>query len=405
MRKTLSFILVSMLLVTGSISAFAADTTIPSDVLGTKYETAVKKLVEKEIVKGYSDGTFRPEQPIDRAEVCSIIVNAMDPSDAELNAAKSAFSDMKEYGWAERFVNYAADKGVVSGYGDGIFKPSNNVTYNEIATMLVKAMGYSDKDLSGTYPASYVAKAQELGILKDVPIGENGDNAATRGDVAMMVSAVSEQIYDKYHSESPEGNGSDDKPTTGSSVTPSDNDAAIFKDAGGAFGMINGYSKVVDKDGSNVVQIEFLMNGETYKLNTDKTDLSDPIKYDGSLYYIKFNMDKTVKDIYQNPNEGRPKHYAVLAGSGDWADVSDRSKRVLTVAEAGASDSKELTILNDAVYYKATFDGGSIDGYEKGSLSDIDAGAKIRAYDVTDDKSAVADVVVYVTKRDAEKYL
>lgn len=402
MRRAISFLLVLMLILTSGIAAFAADVTIPTDVKGTNYESAVKNLMEKTGISGYSDGTFRPANTINRAEVCTIVVKAMQPSDVDLKAAENKFTDMAvpEYNWASSYVNYGAARKVVSGYSGNLFKPGNEVTYNEMAAMLINALGYTDKDLTGTWPENYMAKAKELGIFKNVAITGNGELAAARGDVALMTDAVVDQIIAKHKPIEPT---KPTKPTTtGSAVAPSDNNAAIFEKAGGAFGMINGVSSVTDKDGDQVAQIEFFMNGNTYNLNTNKSGVAPVIQYDGSLYYIKFDANKAVRNIYADPSSGNPKHFVVLAGQNGWANVADRVKTVVTVTNGASTD--EVNMVSDVILYRATFDGDSVNGYEKGSLSDITAGAKIRAYDVTDDKSAMADIAVYITSDDVAKH-
>ena len=47
-----------------------------SDVVGTEYEEAVKKLLADGVVSGYGDGSFQPENPITRAEVCAMLIKA-----------------------------------------------------------------------------------------------------------------------------------------------------------------------------------------------------------------------------------------------------------------------------------------------------------------------------------------
>ena len=67
-----------------------------SDVIGTEYEEAVKKLLADGVVSGYKDGSFKPENPITRAEVCAMLIKAggaVDAGESEV-AAEAAFSDL-----------------------------------------------------------------------------------------------------------------------------------------------------------------------------------------------------------------------------------------------------------------------------------------------------------------------
>ena len=193
MKKIMSFMLVSMVVWMAGLSAFAAEVEVPTDVKGTRFEDAVRVLMEKEILSGYPDGTYLPDNTINRAEACTAVVKAVDPVEAAKETTKaSIFTDMDAYAWAQKYVGLAVDKGIVSGYGNNIFKPQNPVTYNEMATMLVNAMGYSAKDLGADpWPANYVNKANELGLFEDV-LATDKSAAATRGDVALMMAAAVE---------------------------------------------------------------------------------------------------------------------------------------------------------------------------------------------------------------------
>ena len=167
-----------------------------SDVVGTEYEEAVKKLLADGVVSGYGDGSFKPENPITRAEVCAMLIKAGEKAatgsaDAagESAAAGASFSDLDKAPWAESFIVKAADYGIVSGYTDGTFKPTNNITNNELASMIVKAAGVKSGDITGGWPEGFVNKAKELGAVI-----KTGDALATRGDVAVAIYGTQEKI-------------------------------------------------------------------------------------------------------------------------------------------------------------------------------------------------------------------
>ena len=167
--KTIAFTLVLLLSTTG---VFAA---VPDDVKGQPYETAVSALMEKGIITGDTNGDFNPDSTLTRAQACVIIVKTMDPPSAEVvgtatqSAAKSGFSDMTGYGWAEGYISYAVKHGVTMGYPDGTFKPGNSVTMSELVTMVLRAAAYTDETLGGTWPSNYMEKASELNLLAGAP--------------------------------------------------------------------------------------------------------------------------------------------------------------------------------------------------------------------------------------------
>ena len=91
MKKTTSSILAAALIFSTGLTAFAADVMIPEDVKGTKYEAAVTTLVEKEILSGYPDGTYRPAGTINRAEACTAVVKPWIPQEPLSTTPKTAF--------------------------------------------------------------------------------------------------------------------------------------------------------------------------------------------------------------------------------------------------------------------------------------------------------------------------
>jgi len=180
MKRVISFVLV-LALVLGSFSmAFAA----PADVAGTDYEEAVGALTELGVVTGYTDGNYYPEKAVNRAEAAKLVITALGLAEyAEGNTA--SFTDLAGYGWAAGYIGYAEALGILKGDGNGKFRPADTVSYQEMATMLVRAVGYTDESLPGTWPANYVVKAKALGIMDG--IAQAGSAAANRGDVAVMI--------------------------------------------------------------------------------------------------------------------------------------------------------------------------------------------------------------------------
>jgi len=188
MKKVLSIVLtIAMVMSFMPSVVFAADSATYSDISGKKCEAAVEELSELGVVNGYEDGTFRPENNVTRAEMSKLIVAALglDPT-----SGTTKFIDMGGSEWAIPYVGYAESLGIVNGYGGGKFGPKDNVTYDQAITMIVRALGYTDacEEMQGTWPANYVQKGNELGVLKDV--NKTGADPANRGDIAIMLANV-----------------------------------------------------------------------------------------------------------------------------------------------------------------------------------------------------------------------
>ena len=150
--------------------AAAADTKF-SDVGDSYTSSAVETLRLMGVLDGYGDGTFRPDAVLNRAQFCKMAVYAMDGS-GELGrySTVTIFPDVKPSHWASAYINMASKKGIISGYADGKFKPSQTVTAGQAVTILMRGLGYKDGDMGGVWPQSYMAEAQTSGLLKSTGI-------------------------------------------------------------------------------------------------------------------------------------------------------------------------------------------------------------------------------------------
>ena len=185
MKKILGLIL--SLILTLSVSAVSVSAAVFPDVSGMSCESAVTVLTGLRVINGYEDGTYRPDRIVSRAEMAKLIVAIMGKTSLATSTNPS-FSDMETAAWSIPYVEYAASKGIINGYGDGRYGPSNPVKYNEALKMIVCALGYTaecSEISSGTYPEVYVNKAGELGITKGLSF--EGENGANRGDIAIML--------------------------------------------------------------------------------------------------------------------------------------------------------------------------------------------------------------------------
>ena len=87
-------------------------------------------------INDYPDGSFRPENTITRAELATIASKFDKLSPFEDNS----FSDIAGH-WANQYINSAAEKGWVTGYSDGTFKPDQAITRAEFMTLVNKVLG------------------------------------------------------------------------------------------------------------------------------------------------------------------------------------------------------------------------------------------------------------------------
>lgn len=91
---------------------------------------------ENGFIEGYSDGSFRPNDTINRAEALAILLRVSNANVETLGSGVNEdFSDISKADWFYPYVKYAQDNGIVEGYADGSFGPDNQVTRAEFVTM------------------------------------------------------------------------------------------------------------------------------------------------------------------------------------------------------------------------------------------------------------------------------
>lgn len=105
----------------------------------------VNKAIKLGFVAGYSDGTFKPDRSITRAEFATMINRAMKITSSE----KSTFSDVSDKDWFKSQVETSIAAGFFSGYPNNTFKPNNPITRQEVARVVHSAVVPGDVDGDG----------------------------------------------------------------------------------------------------------------------------------------------------------------------------------------------------------------------------------------------------------------
>lgn len=158
-----------------------------SDVSPTaSYQDEVNHLESLGIINGNEKGEFKPDDSITREQFARLIIAAADEDyKAEVYKNMTMFPDVNASRWSVGFVNAAVKLDYMKGMLDGKFHPTEGVTYAQACTVLVKMLGYTDSDLSGTWPQSYLLKAKEVGICEGVSFSSN--DTLPRWAVAVML--------------------------------------------------------------------------------------------------------------------------------------------------------------------------------------------------------------------------
>ncbi|HVW66847.1 MAG TPA: S-layer homology domain-containing protein [Candidatus Peribacteraceae bacterium] len=172
-----------------SASAVAASF---SDVdVSTPMGQAIAALAARGVIGGYSDGTFRPNATVNRAELLKILIAGLHKG--EMKNEDGCFPDFAHQ-WFSQYVCAAKRLKWVGGYPDGTFRPGNTVTQAEAIKMIVSSLPASAASSLGALPAGidasawyalYVQKAVALGIFTHTSFTAGAD--LTRGQAALWI--------------------------------------------------------------------------------------------------------------------------------------------------------------------------------------------------------------------------
>lgn len=182
-RKLLIMILCLGLMLSSVSSVWAATFT---DTGNGELAMAAAVLQGMDVVAGTSDTTFDPQGPLTRAQACTMLVKMMGlDSNLSTGAKKNYFSDVPSNAWYAPYVNLAYSNNLINGYGNGKFGPDDYISYGQLATIILRMLGYTTADIGYVWPADYTSFSEDLGISADFTIGDN--SGLTRGQAALML--------------------------------------------------------------------------------------------------------------------------------------------------------------------------------------------------------------------------
>ena len=165
MKKFLSLVLaliMTMSLVT--ISAGATEYRDLTDKDEIQYEEAVAVLNRIGVITGYEDGSFRPEGELTRGAAAKIIVSLLIGPEAASNLpnATAPYPDVPASHTFAGVISYCKTAKIISGYGDGTFKPGNSLTGFAFAKMLLGALGYK-QEIEGFVDTGWTMNVAKVG--------------------------------------------------------------------------------------------------------------------------------------------------------------------------------------------------------------------------------------------------
>lgn len=180
------------------IQTEGVEVSFPDVPVNAYYSNELSQLIADGVIQGYSDGTFKPSQTINRAEVLKIAMVA-----AGLDLAQSevkSYSDVKKGQWFNTYIQTATQKKIVQGYSDGSFKPGNLINRAEALKIILLSAGETvsgcksdlrfDDVPEESWFYSCVCRAEELGILDRLNGSFAGSKEISRAEVVYWVGQM-----------------------------------------------------------------------------------------------------------------------------------------------------------------------------------------------------------------------
>ncbi len=130
-------LILSLVLLALPLTAEAAFDDVPTS---HPFHDAIMYLQDEEMVQGYADNTYRPEQTISRAEFTKILLLGRYSEEEILGCTASDFTDVPSDAWFVPYVCFAKTNSIIQGYADNTFGPQQNIIYAEAAKIIVNTL-------------------------------------------------------------------------------------------------------------------------------------------------------------------------------------------------------------------------------------------------------------------------
>ena len=168
------------------------------------FYSAVKTAYDSKIMQGTSDDRFSPKKNMSRVEIVTVFYRLAGSTDTGMGETLS-FTDTDKDAWYSNYLGWAVSKKLVNGYVDGTFKPTKDITREELAKLFVEFLSlmdieivdentidrFNDVDSFPNWSKEYIEELRKTGLLVGDQNGNfNPLNTATRAEVATIITRV-----------------------------------------------------------------------------------------------------------------------------------------------------------------------------------------------------------------------
>jgi len=177
-----------------------AQTTVSFSDVSSNYwaRDFIVELARRDVIAGFPDGTFRPNDPVTRAQFAAMVRKAFNKANIR-NPVN--FSDVASNYWAYNAIREAYAMGFLSGYPGNVFRPGQNIPREQVLVSLANGLNYSTSNVASSlqlyndassisnYARNSIAAATEKSIVVNYPTVSslNPTRNATRAEVAAFI--------------------------------------------------------------------------------------------------------------------------------------------------------------------------------------------------------------------------
>ena len=183
MKKIIAVILAVIMIMSLATVAFAANSF--TDISNSKNKEAIETLYELGVIDGYSKTKFGPKLTLSRAEACAVMVRALYGD--KIVYWTNSFTDVPARAWYAPYVDVAVYYDIMHGHSATTFAPDEDITYDQMATLVLNALGYNAPQLSGTWPENVERIANILGLYDNTSRFVLGSDVITREDACQIL--------------------------------------------------------------------------------------------------------------------------------------------------------------------------------------------------------------------------
>ncbi|MBE7037216.1 MAG: S-layer homology domain-containing protein, partial [Ruminococcaceae bacterium] len=149
---------------------------------------SIEQLAAKGVISGYGDGSFKPENKVTRAEYVKMIISLFNLTDKH---AKANFSDVSAGDWSYQYIATAEKLGIISGGGDGAFNPNGEITREDLVTISYRLFNALGLELSQINEKVYFVDRTEISAY--------AEEAAIALQRAGIVNGVATENADEFN--------------------------------------------------------------------------------------------------------------------------------------------------------------------------------------------------------------